>query len=367
VAIEKLHITQFLQHSKDAILVDVRSPGEYTHAHIPGALNIPLFSDEERSLVGTAYKQVSRQQAIKLGLDFFGPKMRQIVELVEQMATTKEVSGFRAEAALYTGNPVFIYCWRGGMRSAAVAWLLNLYGFSVTTLAGGYKAYRNHVLKTFEQPFQLNMLGGFTGSGKTELLKQLEKGGAPVIDLETIASHKGSAFGNINMPAQPSQEQFENLLAGALWTKTPGGPEVNELPSEPIWVEDESQRLGHVNIPNAFWNTMRRSPVYFLEVPFEERLKHLTEEYSKCDKERMLHAIDRISKRLGGLDAKLAKEALLQNDFEGCFRVLLQYYDKHYLRGLHNRENLPALLRVIKAQSVSTENTTLLLTKHQTV
>ena len=374
---EKLNTEQFLWRAKDALIIDVRSPGEYQHAHIPGAINIPLFTDEERKVVGTAYKQVSRKEAIKIGLDYFGPKMKKIVEEVEELICSKQLAAgtsftnCRAPAA----TPVFVHCWRGGMRSSAVAWLLNLYGFKVCTLSGGYKAYRNHVLQTFEKPFQLKVLGGFTGSGKTEILKQLEKEGETVIDLESIALHKGSAFGNINMPPQPSQEMFENVLANELWRKSlvngqcPKEPEDSPLTTHyaPVWLEDESQRIGHVNIPNAFWHTMRNSPVYFLEIPFEKRLDHITEEYSKCDFERLKNAVERISKRLGGLDTKLAMAALLQNDFKECFRILLKYYDKHYLRGLHNRENLQALLQIIKTDSVTTENVNLLLTKHQPV
>jgi tRNA 2-selenouridine synthase len=371
VSIEKLHIEEFLKRSKDALVIDVRSPGEYHHAHIPGAINVPLFTDEERKVVGTAYKQVSRKEAIKIGLDYFGPKMKGIVEQVEELIGNKQNAISKGDnCQLPLDNCLFIHCWRGGMRSGAIAWLLNLYGFKVNTLAGGYKAYRNYVFQTFEQPFPLKILGGFTGSGKTELLKQLEKEGEVIIDLETIASHKGSAFGNINMPEQPSQEMFENILAEELWKKSlPIDQQDSPLTTHNslIWLEDESQRIGHVNIPAAFWKTMRNSPVFFLEVPFEQRLDHITEEYCHFDKERLLNAIERISKRLGGLNTNLAKEALEQDNFKECFCILLKYYDKHYLKGLHNRENLPALLQIIKTESVSVENTNLLLTKHQTV
>ncbi|MEI2739338.1 MAG: tRNA 2-selenouridine(34) synthase MnmH [Chitinophagaceae bacterium] len=202
MAIEKIHIEQFLELAKQHPVLDVRSPGEYKHAHIPGAHSLPLFTDEERKVVGTAYKQESREQAIKLGLDFFGLKMRKMVEEVEQLSPDSKT--------------VLVHCWRGGMRSAGIAWLLDLYGFKVYTLIGGYKKFRNYVLDTFKLPFQLNILGGYTGSGKTELLKALREKGEKVIDLEGIANHKGSAFGNIGMPAQPGQEMFENILATEL-------------------------------------------------------------------------------------------------------------------------------------------------------
>src|SRR5687767_4199360 len=155
MAIEKLHIEQFLEFAKHHQVIDVRSPGEYKHAHIPGAYNLPLFTDEERAAVGTAYKQESREKAIKIGLDFFGPKMKKMVEEVESIVGSRE------------SRSVLIYCWRGGMRSAAVAWLMDLYGFKVYTLTGGYKTFRNYTLASFSFPLSLSLLGGYTGSGKT--------------------------------------------------------------------------------------------------------------------------------------------------------------------------------------------------------
>jgi tRNA 2-selenouridine synthase len=195
VAIQRLTIKDFLQQSKDHVLLDVRSPGEYKHAHIPSAISFPLFTDEERKIVGTTYKQKSREDAIKIGLDFFGPKMRKMIEEVEHIISKRQTAN-ASEANL---KLVFVYCWRGGMRSAAIAWLLDLYGFKVHALAGGYKSFRNYVLQTFEQPFQFKILGGYTGSGKTEVLNELEKQGETIIDLEKIASHKGSAFGSFRI------------------------------------------------------------------------------------------------------------------------------------------------------------------------
>src|SRR5687767_1954884 len=224
MAIEKIHIDQFLRLAKQHILVDVRSPKEYSHAHIPGAFNLPLFSDEERAIVGTAYKQESREKAIKIGLDFFGPKMIGMIEEVEKLiGNWQQATGNNlpiANSACRQAGCLLIYCWRGGMRSAAIAWLMDLYGFKVYTLAGGYKRFRNYVLETFRIPFQFKILGGYTGSGKTEVLKELMRKGEKIVDLEDIAKHKGSAFGNIGMPAQPSQEMFENILARDLRMKS---------------------------------------------------------------------------------------------------------------------------------------------------
>jgi tRNA 2-selenouridine synthase len=351
VSIDRLAIGPFLQSVNKTLLLDVRSPSEYNHAHMPGAVSLPLFTDEERKVVGTTYKQQSREQAIKIGLDYFGPKMRLMVEEVEALVANIKKGNENVESNVN----IHIYCWRGGMRSAAVAWLLNLYGFKVTVLNGGYKAFRNGVLQTFSKPFSLKVVGGNTGSGKTELLHELKNAGESVIDLEGIASHKGSAFGNIDMPPQPSQEMFENILA----------TELNELEKEgkPIWVEDESQRIGNINIPIAFWNNMRHSPLYFLDIPFDERLIHIVEEYGKLNREGVKEAIIRITKRLGHLEAGKALQFLEEGNMHDCFSILLRYYDKHYLKALYNRENLSSLLNKIPCSGVSTANVQHLISK----
>ncbi|HVZ56322.1 MAG TPA: rhodanese-like domain-containing protein, partial [Chitinophagaceae bacterium] len=187
MAIERIPIEAFLQRLGQGPLIDVRSPAEYGHAHLPGAVSLPLFSDGERKIVGTLYKQEGREPAIRAGLDFFGPKMRPMVETVASWA------GSPGSAP---GGPptVLVYCWRGGMRSAGVSWLLDLYGFRVYTLIGGYKRFRGYVLDTFRTLFPLRLVGGYTGSGKTELLGELRKMGQAVIDLEALAVHRGSAF-----------------------------------------------------------------------------------------------------------------------------------------------------------------------------
>ena len=361
VSVQRLPIKEFLQRSKNKLLLDVRSPSEYLHAHVPAAKSFPLFSDEERKIVGTAYKQESREKAIRIGLDFFGPKMRPMVEEIEAM----QAGGAKKEKPEDDqGREIFVYCWRGGMRSSAVAWLLDLYGWKVYTLAGGYKSFRNLVFQSFEYPYLFKVLGGYTGSGKTEVLSELQLKGETVIDLEQLACHKGSAFGSFKMPSQPRQEMFENLLFMELPEKS------SVLDSDPdkkgtvIWLEDESQRIGNLNIPGPIWERMRASPIIFLEIPFESRLDHLVDEYGKCDRAKLIESVQRITKRLGGLEAKNTIDFLEEGNFREAFRILLLYYDKRYLKGLHNRSNLPAVLKKLHCETVSSGNAERLINYH---
>jgi tRNA 2-selenouridine synthase len=341
MAAEKINIERFLKLADQFPVIDVRSPGEYVHAQMPGAYSLPLFNDEERKVVGTAYKQQSREAAIKIGLDFFGVKMKRMVEEVEELMGNKQQA--IRENQLPIANCLLVHCWRGGMRSAAVAWLLDMYGFKVYILTGGYKAFRNWVLEQFQKEYNLKILGGYTGSGKTIILHELTKKGEPVIDLEGLANHKGSAFGAIGEKPQPSQEMFENLLALELFKRS----------STEIWLEDESQRIGRLIIPNNFWENMRNSPLYFLNIPFEERLKYLVKTYGDFDKEKLAEAIERIQKRLGGLETKDALSFLSEGNTKECFSILLKYYDKLYHKGLHNRKNYESLLNIIPCLSVN--------------
>lgn len=340
MSLKKLHIGDFLELANQHPVLDVRSPGEYAHAHIPGAVSLPLFSDEERKAVGTAYKQESREVAIKIGLDYFGPKMRGMVEEVEQLLEAHNRKNKQA------GKTILVHCWRGGMRSGAVAWLLDLYGFDVYLLTGGYKVFRRWVLTQFDKEYSFIMLGGYTGSGKTEVLNELARRKEVVVDLEQIASHKGSAFGDFGMPAQPGQEMFENLLALKL------DQALKKAGNQSIWLEDESQRIGLVNLPKPFWDSMRKAPLYFLEIGFEQRLDNIVQGYGTMNKEKIVNAILRIQKRLGPLETKTAINHLLENNIKECFRILLWYYDKYYTRSLNTRENLEEILQKITCDGV---------------
>ena len=360
MAVQKLLIDEFLQLAKVHPVLDVRSPSEYLHAHMPCAYSLPLFTDEERKVVGTAYKQENRKIAIKIGLDYFGVKMRKMVQDVEELLISlKPVISKKKQQQIDASLPemaqcILVHCWRGGMRSAGVAWLLDLYGYKVYSLEGGYKAYREWARAQFEIQNNYTIVGGYTGSGKTKVLNELQQSKQLVIDLEGLANHKGSAFGAMGEKPQPSQEMFENLLAEKIAElSTPNNNELKE-----IFLEDESQRIGQLSIPTSFWLQMRNSKVLFLDIPFEERLVYLTEEYGKFTKEPIVNAIIRIQKRLGGLETKLAVNFLLENNHKECFRILLHYYDKQYEKGLNNRENLPSLLTKITCTTGDVKNNT---------
>jgi len=327
LSIHKISIEEFLVLSATLPVFDVRSPGEYHHAHIRNAISLPIFSDEERKIVGTSYKQKGKQPAIKEGLNFFGPKMTPLVLEVERGCNQQY-------------KKIIVHCWRGGMRSGAMAWLLDLYGFDVYLLIGGYKSYRGWALSVFEQPHDIKILGGYTGSAKTEVLQALKENNEPVIDLEQLASHKGSAFGGINQPKQPTQEMFENLLAIEIQQQKNG-----------FWLEDESQRIGRLNIPNALWQNMRKAPIYFIDIPFSERLEHIVKGYGNLEVDKMIEAVERIQKRFGPLETKTTKEHLQQGNIKAAFSLLLKYYDKQYAKSLQNRENIKELLHVVELPS----------------
>ena len=309
----RLSLSDFLQHPADVPILDVRAPVEYAQGHIPGAVNFPLFSDEERARIGTTYKQQSQDKAVLLGLDFFGPRMSQLVKLARKLAPHKRVR---------------VHCWRGGMRSGAVLWLLELAGFDVQLLDHGYKDYRRWALAEFDQPRPLWVLGGLTGSGKTDVLHTLAAQQQPVLDLEGLAAHKGSAFGSIGQPEQPTQEQFENELALLLTRFSADAP---------IWLEDESRTIGRISVPGGLFEQMRTAPLVVLEIPREVRVRKLADEYGREDPAALAGSILRIRKRLGGLATKDALAAIGESNMEKMVSLVLDYYDKTYSHGLDGR------------------------------
>jgi tRNA 2-selenouridine synthase len=307
---EVLSVSAFLEQARRKPVIDVRSPAEYTRAHLPGAINIPLFDNEERARVGTCYKQVGRDAAVLLGLEIVGPKL----------------AGFVRQANTLGGD-VLIHCWRGGMRSGSMAWLLQTAGLQVATLAGGYKAYRNYVIAGLSRPQPMFILGGATGSGKTRTLQALAELGEQVIDLEGLAHHRGSAFGMIGQAPQPSSEMFENLLYQQWQTLDP---------ERVVWLEDESRMIGHCYIPDLLWEQMQRAPVVCLDVPLEARVAELVKGYGHYPHTDLAEALGRIKKRLGGQHFQAAIRALEEADYDQVARISLVYYDRAYQVSLSN-------------------------------
>ncbi len=313
--ITTLSASDFIEQSKQHLTLDVRSEGEYNYGHIPYAVNLPLFNNEERKIIGTAYKQQSREEAMLLGLDIVGKKMSGFVQHIKPLAKD---------------NKVFVHCWRGGMRSGSMAWLFDLFWYEVYTLKGGYKAYRHVVLEALAQSNNYIVLGGKTGSGKTAVLHRLREMGEQVIDLEALANHKGSAFGMLGQAPQPSTEHFENLLHLQL--------SKFDLDKR-IWLEDESKKIGTVVLNDNLWQHLKAAPLYLVELPQEVRVKRLVEEYAANQKEGLKQSLTNIKKRLGGLEWKEAMEALEENNFAKTAGITLNYYDKTYDYSITQRES----------------------------
>lgn len=314
---------RFLELAEKYQVVDVRAPSEYEDGHIPGAVNIPLFDDEERKEVGTAYKQMNKEAAMYIGLDYAGKKL---------VALAKE-----GERKAGRSKTLLVHCWRGGMRSKSMVWLFETMGLTCYLLEGGYKSYRAYVREIYGRPYSLLVVGGRTGSGKTDILHHIEKGGEQVLDLEALAHHKGSAFGALGESAQPSTEQFENDLCQVLGKMDP---------QLRLWVEDESRNVGRCVLPGSFYEQMKSARTLFLDIGRELRATHLVKHYASYEKEDLKACIGKITKKLGGDRSKEATEAVDREDFYQTAMITLHYYDKSYMFSLHKNhqdvENLPS-------------------------
>lgn len=312
--IREIQWDDFLKLRASLPVVDVRSQMEFAAGHIHGAFNIPLLNDEERVAVGTDFKQKGQREAIRTGFKLVGPRINQIVEAAEKIAID---------------NELITHCWRGGMRSSNFSHFVGMIGLKSNILKGGYKFYRQKIHDSFNKPFQIILISGCTGSGKTDVLQALKEQGEQVVDLEGLANHKGSAFGGLMMPPQPTTEQFENNLFEIISTF--------DL-SKTIWVEDESIAVGKIFLPGNLWTTMRQSPVVLLDVDKSVRVNRLVNDYGGADRKEFLEAMSRITKKLGGQHFKAASEKLELNDMKAVMEILLTYYDKAYLNSLGKRK-----------------------------
>lgn len=315
---------------RNAPMVDVRSPAEFEQGHIPGAVNLPIFSNEERAIVGTLYKRQGQTEALKKGFEIVGPKLRAFTEQALSIGTDKALR---------------VYCWRGGMRSAKMAELFETIGLNCTLVEGGYKAYRKQVLQDFDNLDKMIVLQGPTGSGKTEILEVLQSLGEQTIDLEGLANHRGSAFGGIGMEAQPSTQQFQNDLHNCA---------AQLSPDQRVWVEGESFKIGKVHLPESFWKIMNDARLISLDMPVHLRVGRLVEDYGHLEPAELGDAIDRLAENFGGKNVTVAQELLATNNREGLAELLLtHYYDRRYL---HSREKYKSQKPIIFACSSANAN-----------
>jgi len=335
--VERITIEQALGLQKQLTIIDVRTPAEFEQGHIPGAVNIPLFSNEERAKVGTIYKQQSKEQAINLGMKYVKPKLEHYITESVRVAN---------------GSEVIVHCWRGGMRSGSFAQHLSDHGFSkVYVIEGGYKTFRNLVLAFFEKPIKLKVLGGYTGSGKTDILQSLKNLGEQIIDLEFFANHRGSAFGSYGLGKQPTAEYFENMVYIEFQKL-----DLNKF----IWVEDESHHIGSVFVPHALFLQMESANLMFAEVPLELRAEYLVETYGKLNKTDLAEGVSKISNRLGFDRAKVALTKLDEGNLFETAKITLEYYDKYYTKGL-SRRNPDRIIRIPLNSCNANENAIKLL------
>lgn len=291
--------------------VDVRSESEYVEDHIPQAVNIPVFNNGERAMVGTVYKDEGPEAARKLGLEIVSPKLPGIVQAI-------------TEAALQ--RPIVLYCWRGGLRSHSLAAILDLMNLHVYRLIGGYKRFRRWINAYFGQtslPFKLVVLHGLTGTGKTHVINQLKECGAGVIDLEDLANNRGSVFGNVGLPDQPSQKKFES----ALWFEL----KKNERHRYVI-VECESRRIGKLTLPLLLSNNMKEGRHILLYDTLPNRVYRIIHEYDAClNKDELIKALHRLKDRIGNEKIfTLGKLIEAGNYYPVVEELLVNYYDPLY-------------------------------------
>lgn len=298
----------------DAV-IDVRSPGEFAEDHLPGAISLPVLTDEERAIVGTIYVQESAFKAKRIGAALVARN----IALHLEVALADKPKGFQP----------LVYCWRGGSRSNAMATVLSQVGWRTAVVKGGYQTYRRGVkARLYDQPcpLKLILLDGNTGSGKTEILGRLEARGVQVLDLEALAGHRGSLFGAVPGRPQPAQKMFESRLLTALSSIDP---------SRPVVVEAESSRIGERFLPPALWDAMRAAPVIELKVPRQARVAYLLSAYSDIVENRatLEAAISRLPVHPGRKQVAGWRDLADAGDFAALADGLIEHhYDPAYGR-----------------------------------
>ncbi|SOH92557.1 tRNA 2-selenouridine synthase [Monaibacterium marinum] len=296
-------------------IIDVRSPSEFAEDHLPGAINLPVLSDEQRAVVGTIYVQTSRLEARKLGAALVS---RNVADHIDAYFADKPGS-YRP----------LVYCWRGGQRSGSMGLILKQIGWRAEVLEGGYRTYRRLVSKTLYEdtfPWKLVLLDGNTGCAKTDILKSMDDPHVQVVDLEGLARHRGSVFGGFVDAPQPSQKAFETALMDAFSALDP---------SRPVMVEAESSKIGQLLVPPTLWKAMQGAPRIQLSAPLDERADYLTRAYSDivADPTRLDGIID----RLQGLHSYEVLQNWRQLAASGALRglaaaLMQDHYDAAYSR-----------------------------------
>lgn len=310
--VARIQITDERFESADEI-IDVRAPGEFAEDHISGAINLPVLDDAERERVGTIYKQESSFVARKIGAPLVSSNIGR--HLAEHFADKPKEY-----------RPV-VYCWRGGQRSGSLGIVLSNIGWEVSVIQGGYKTYRRHVSETLEEiapDLKLVVLNGYTGAGKTLLLKQLQEDGAQVLDLEGLACHKGSVFGGDPENPQPAQKRFESLIYDKVRTFDP---------NEPVFIEAESAKVGRLNLPNPLWQKMKVSPVVEIDSPLAARAAYLKSDYEEWleDLERIHLTLDRLTSFHSKKQLQRWRELAEQGNWlDFVAELLSEHYDKCY-------------------------------------
>jgi len=308
---EKISFTPALLDSH--CVIDVRTPLEFAEDHLPGAINVPILNNQERVEVGTIHNQVGPLQARQRGLELTcGRFGAMVAEIAEHAA----------------GRPILVYCWRGGLRSLSMAVLLEMTGRPVLQLRGGYKAFRGQVISFFEEfkpAAPLIVMHGMTGTGKTTFINGLDRQRWTTIDLEGLACHRGSAFGEVGLHQELSQKRFETLLWDA-FRRAPA--------DRPIVLEGESPRIGRISLPGNLYEVMAASCKVWCHASLETRVRRLAVEYAHEEyREAMGAALERIRKKLGGQRHAELAGMLATWDIEGLGRGLIElYYDKLYYK-----------------------------------
>ena len=294
-------------------IVDCRTPLEFAEDHIPGAVNVPILTDAERVEVGIIHKQLGPKQARIRGLELTCGRFAEMVHAITSTAK---------------GRPILVYCWRGGLRSSSMAILLEMTGNAVMQLQGGYKSFRAHVIdyfNNFSAKTPLIVVHGMTGTGKTSFIQGLDRKTWTAIDLEELACHRGSAFGEIGLEQGVSQKHFDTQLWHA-FSRAPEG--------RPIVLEGESQRIGRITLPGRLYEVMGDSCKVWCHASLETRVRRLTEVYAREEfREPMAAALERIRKKLGAERYTELKDSLEKWDVAGLAKGLIEdYYDRLYYK-----------------------------------